>query len=114
MEKHQAKGTASGNGVSDHQKTATRQPVRPKVKAAPFDVLQSIFLRLDAASIHYTVARYRDDAVSIRATVPGERWEIDVIDDGTVDFERFVGDGTIFEFDDLKKSIGRFADPAVS
>ncbi len=81
------------------------------MKATPFDTLQSIFRLLDTATIHYTVAHYRADAVSIQATVPGERWEIDVLDDGTVDFERFVGDGAILELDALKKSIARFADP---
>lgn len=81
------------------------------MKPTPFETLQAVFRSLDAATIHYTVARYRDDAVSIRATVPGERWEIDVLDDGTVDFERFVSDGSILEHDDLKQYIERFAEP---
>ena len=111
MDKRQTRSATPGNGVPHDQKTAARRTVRPKGKAAPFDILQGIFGRLDAAAIHYTVARYRDDAVSIRATVPGERWEIDVLDDGTVDFERFVGDGVILELGDLNASIIRFADP---
>ena len=81
------------------------------MKSNPFETLQAIFRSLDAAAIHYTVARYRDDAVSIRATVPGERWEIDILDDGSVDFERFIADGTILELAELKRSIERFAEP---
>ena len=111
MEKHQAKGAAKSNGIHDLQKATARPPLRSKVKLAPFETLQAIFQSLDTAAIHYTVARYRDDAVSIRATVPGERWEIDVLEEGGVDFERFVSDGETLELDDLKESILRFADP---
>jgi hypothetical protein len=111
MEKHSTKGPATRNGIHDLQKTPARQPVRSKVKPNPFETLQAIFRSLDTAAIHYTVARYRDDAVSIRATVPGERWEIDVLDDGSVDFERFIADGTILELAELKRSIERFAEP---
>ena len=66
---------------------------------------------LEAAAIPFTVSRYRDDAVSIHAVVPGERWEIDVLDDGTVDFERFVSDGEVRDAEALKASISRFAEP---
>lgn len=72
-----------------------------------------IMRALEAAHIHFTVARYRDDAVSIQATVPGERWEIDVLDDGDVDFERFVSDGGVTRGEaELHEFIARFAEPA--
>ncbi len=111
MEKHQTKSSAASNGVQNLPKVAARPAIRPKVKDSPFETLQAIFAALDAAAIHYTVARYRDDAVSIRATVPGERWEIDVLEDGDVDFERFVGDGETLGPDELKQFITRFTEP---
>jgi len=82
------------------------------MKASPFETLQAIFRQLEAAAIHFTVSRYRDDAVSIQAVVPGERWEIDVLDDGTVDFERFIGDGEVLDAEALTGFIARFAEPA--
>lgn len=111
MEKHQTKSSAASNGLQNLPKVAARPTLRPKVKDSPFETLQAIFVALDAAAIHYTVARYREDAVSIRATVPGERWEIDVLEDGEVDFERFVSDGETLGPDELKRSIAHFADP---
>ena len=111
MAKHQAKGAAEGNGVHDLPKAPARSALRPKVSATPFETLQSIFGSLEEASIHFTVSRNRDDAVSIQAVVPGERWEIDVLDDGTVDFERFIGDGEILDAEALEGSIAKFSEP---
>jgi hypothetical protein len=71
-----------------------------------------IIRTLEAAGIHYTVTKYRYDGVSIRATVPGERWEIDVLEDGDVDFERFVSTGEVTGEAEMKESIARFAEPA--
>ena len=83
------------------------------MKPDPFAKLTGIMRALEAAQIHFTVARYRDDAVSIQATVPGERWEIDVLDDGDVDFERFVSDGGVTRGEtELRAFIARFAEPA--
>ena len=50
--------------------------------------------RLDEASIRYDVGIYRD-AVMFMITVPGERWEIEFLVDGTVEVEVFTSDGTV-------------------
>lgn len=57
--------------------------------------LLRILDRLDAANIHWTLRRTRPDAVSIDASVPGQRWEIDVMADGFTEVEVFRSDGTI-------------------
>lgn len=46
---------------------------------------------LDLASIHYTLARDRDDSVRVNITVVGERVEVDVFEDGHVEVSRFRG-----------------------
>lgn len=33
--------------------------------------------RLEAAKIHFTLARHQEDAITIEVAVPGQRWEID-------------------------------------
>jgi hypothetical protein len=43
--------------------------------------------RLKAARIWHQGQVSRYDAISILAHVPGQYWEIDVKDDGTIDFE---------------------------
>ena len=71
---------------------------------------QTVILNLRAAQIHFTLSTHREDALSILATVPGERWEIDVLDDGEVDFERFVSDGEIGDAAALDELIPRYAE----
>lgn len=45
--------------------------------------------RLDAASVHYTLAHTRPDSIMIDVSVPGWRWEIEFLADGSVDVERY-------------------------
>ena len=49
----------------------------------------SIQQALEDAGIDHSPTIYRDDAISIVANPPGEKWEIDVCEDGSVDFEVF-------------------------
>jgi hypothetical protein len=81
------------------------------MKANAFAKLMDIIRALEAAQIHFTVSYHRYEAVSILATVPGERWEIDVLEDGDVDFERFVSTGGVTGEGDLTGAIARFAEP---
>ncbi len=52
-----------------------------------YDLLGS----LDAAHLHFEVARYRSDTVTVTITVVGERIEVDVFDDGHMEVSRFSG-----------------------
>ncbi len=64
--------------------------------------------QLEEAKIAHSVTQYRCDSISVLAKLPGERWEIDVMEDGDVDFERFVADGTILEREELDRHIAKW------
>jgi hypothetical protein len=49
--------------------------------------------RLDAASIHFDLARHRDEAIMVLIAVPGERWEAEFFADGHVEVEVFRNAG---------------------
>lgn len=72
----------------------------------------AIVRELEVAQIHFRVTHHRYDGITIEAHVPGERWEIDVLEDGDVDFERFVSAGGVQSEDLLTQFIARFAEPA--
>lgn len=74
------------------------------------DSLHTLLTRLQRASIHHVVRHDREGAVSIDVVVPGERWEIDVLDDGSIEIEVFKSDGTIFGESKLKDMFARFTD----
>ena len=65
--------------------------------------LFELLTKLDAARIHYALARHRPDSVMITLTLVGERVEIDVFDDGHMEVSRFpgseavVGDATLVD-----------------
>jgi len=54
-----------------------------------------LIARLNAARIFHSISSIRDDAVLIEASVPGERWEIELFADGHIEVERYRSDGHI-------------------
>src|SRR5260221_149250 len=65
---------------------------------------------LDAGAIHYSLGHFRDDAVMVQVAIPGERWEIEFLNDGTVEVERFKSSGEIGGDDALTELLERFSD----
>jgi hypothetical protein len=70
-----------------------------------------ILRELEAAKIYFQLAHNRDDGITIEAVVPGERWEIDILEDGTIDFERFVTTANICGEAELMSAIAQYAEP---
>jgi len=66
--------------------------------------------RLKEAGIHHEVRDDRDGAVSVDITVPGERWEIDILEDGSAEIEVFKSDGTIHGESKLRELFTKFSD----
>lgn len=56
---------------------------------AMLERLWAVQQELKQAAIAHDLVVYRHDAESIRAFVPGEMWEIDVCENGGLDFEVF-------------------------
>ena len=50
---------------------------------------------LEERGVAYTLGHFRKEALMISIAVPGERWEIEFLDDGSVEVERFVSTGRI-------------------
>jgi hypothetical protein len=72
--------------------------------------LYTLLERLRAAEIHYRMRDDREGAVSNDVAVPGERWEIDLLGDGTIEIEVFRSDGTIHDGGKLEDLFQRFAE----
>ncbi len=68
------------------------QCYRPEMESAALGhTLYRLLRLLDEQRLWYRVDRHRPDTVMITVTVVGERLEIDVFEDGHVEFSRFVG-----------------------
>ncbi|MGI8551205.1 MAG: hypothetical protein ACR2PL_10550 [Dehalococcoidia bacterium] len=57
--------------------------------------LLSFLSELEAKKIAYTLDHVRDEAVMTTVAIPGERWEVEFLDDGSVEVERFVSTGEL-------------------
>jgi hypothetical protein len=57
--------------------------------------LKSLTDGLRSAKISYQLSKRRDDATMVEVAVPGERWEIEFLEEGAVEVEIFCSDGKI-------------------
>jgi hypothetical protein len=80
------------------------------MKLADTQNLYDLLDRLRDAKIHYHVRDDRRGAVSIDVAVPGQRWEIDVLADGSVEVEVFTSDGSIFDRSKLDELFQQHSD----
>ncbi|MDZ7364944.1 MAG: hypothetical protein ONB43_03595 [candidate division KSB1 bacterium] len=56
------------------------------------------------------MAHQRDNAIMVIVTVPGERWEIEFFDDGSVEGERFISDGEMGGKEMLSELLAKYSD----
>ena len=47
----------------------------------------------------------------VLVTVPGERWEVEFLGDGSIEVERFLSNGEICGEEALRELLTRYADP---
>ena len=76
----------------------------------PFHKLTTFLKKLERAHIHYTLASHREDTIMVLVTVPGERWEIEFLGDGSIEVERFLSNGEIGGAEALHELLTRYAD----
>ena len=74
------------------------------------ELLFSIISALEKAKISFSLEVTREDAITILATVPGQRWEIDVFKDAEVEIEVFHSGGLIYDLNHIGEMIQQFAD----
>lgn len=78
-----------------------------------FHELIAFLERLDEAKIHYTMEHSRDNAVQVTVSAPGEFWEIEFIEDESIEIERFRSNGEIYEASILEELFALCSDVEV-
>lgn len=61
--------------------------------ANPMTKLMDFLRELDARALAYELASFRDEAVTVKVALPGERWEVEFFPDGQVEAEVFRSAG---------------------
>jgi hypothetical protein len=80
------------------------------VLADQFKRLLDFIRRLDAASISYRLTSIRPDSVCVDVHVPFERWEVEFMEEGWVEIERFKSNGHIGDETELAVLFRDFSD----
>jgi len=66
-----------------------------------FHALVRFLDELDKRKIHYSLGKIRD-GILIEVAVPGQRWEIEFMLDGSVEIEKFISSGDIFGDEEIE------------
>ena len=76
-----------------------------------FHKLTTLLKQLEEAHLYYTLTCHREDALMVLVTVPGERWEVEFLGDGSIEVERFLSNGEICGEAALHVLWTKYADP---
>lgn len=72
--------------------------------------LISFLNKLEDGSIFYKLDKVRDEAIMVEIAVPGQRWEVEFLDDGTIVVEKFISDGDIYDVKEIETLFKDFSD----
>jgi len=80
------------------------------MKDQQYSKLLTFLNRLEEAKIQYSLEHARCDAMMVTVVSPGIYWEIEFLDDGTIDVECYQSNGHIYDEDKLEELFAQFAD----
>ena len=59
--------------------------------------------QLEQQKINYQIDHHRDESVMITVSIVGERWEIEFLENGDIEVEKFISNGEIAGEEALKE-----------
>lgn len=72
--------------------------------------LISFLNKLEEKKIFYQISKIRNESILIEITVPGQKWEVEFMENGDVEIEKFLSNGTIYGNDELAQLFKEFSD----
>jgi len=75
-----------------------------------FATFNTFLNQLDQKKIFYRLSKIRPESVLVEVAVPGQRWEIEFMDDGTVEIEKFIAEGKMHDARELDVLFKEFSD----
>ncbi|MDQ0176281.1 hypothetical protein [Bacillus chungangensis] len=58
--------------------------------------------QLESSHIFYKLNKVRNEAIMVEIAVPGQRWEVEFMEDGTVEIEKFISDKDMYDVRELE------------
>ena len=66
--------------------------------------------KLEDSNIFYKLNKVRNEAILVEICVPGQRWEVEFMEDGTVEIEKFISDGDFYDVKEIETLFKNFSD----
>jgi hypothetical protein len=66
--------------------------------------------RLEEKKIYYKLNKIRDESILVNVVVPGQRWEIEFMNDGSIEIEKFISNGKIYNENEISILFKNFSD----
>lgn len=66
--------------------------------------------KLEDSNIFYKLTKVRNEAIMVEIAVPGQRWEVEFMEDGTVEIEKFISDSCNYDIKELETLFKDFSD----
>lgn len=92
--------------ILDYDRESINKIFKSKQKSFEHNNLFSFLNKLEEHNIYYQLNKIRSEAIMVEVVVPGQRWEVEFLGDGTIDVEKFISDKAYYdesEFDVLFK-----------
>lgn len=65
-------------------------------------------IQLESAKICYKLNKVKEEAIMVEVAVPGQRWEIEFMEDVAVEVEKFVSDGDYYDSQEIETLLKDF------
>jgi hypothetical protein len=72
--------------------------------------LISFLNKLEANNYFYKLNKVREESIMVEIAVPGQRWEIEFMENGTVEIEKFISDGDFYNVKEIEVLFKDFSD----
>lgn len=66
--------------------------------------------QLEESKVFYNLNKVRDDAIMVEISVPGQRWEVEFMENNTVEVEKFISNGDYYDGKELDALFTDFAE----
>lgn len=96
--------------ILDYDREQIDKTFKNKQETLELGNLLSFLNKLEDKNIYYKLNKIRKEAIMIEVVVPGQRWEIEFLEDGTVDVEKFISDQDFYDAQELDVLFKQFTD----
>lgn len=67
--------------------------------------------KLEEKKIYYKLDKIRDESILVEIAVPGQRWEVEFMNDSSIEIEKFISDdGDLYDEKELEVLFRNFSD----